>query len=140
MQSDLVLEELKEEENLYCCDDETLLSKHLGEEYVYLDYTSILQFTIKESHDRDCNRAGNRREKTDAEAMEWCHLLAHHGLLSLLSYGNQGHQPRDITTHSGLSPKQPISNQANVLYSILYPSSLPTGHILIEIPSVVKPI
>jgi hypothetical protein len=30
--------------------------------------------------------------------------LALHGLLSLLSYRTQDHQPRDGTTHSGLGP------------------------------------
>jgi hypothetical protein len=41
----------------------------------------------------------------DAEAMEgtvdW---LAHHGLLGLLSYYIQDHQPRNGNTHDGLSP------------------------------------
>ena len=36
--------------------------------------------------------------------------LAHHGLLSLLSYRTQNHQPRDGITHHGLGPLPLITN------------------------------
>jgi hypothetical protein len=39
----------------------------------------------------------------DAETMEGCYLLASPGLLSLLPYRTQDYQPRDGTTHNGLS-------------------------------------
>ena len=38
------------------------LSK-LGEERIYLDYTSILLFIIKESQDRNLNRAGTWQQE-----------------------------------------------------------------------------
>ena len=45
---------------------------------------------------------------TEVEAMEMCCLLdCAHGLLSLLSYGTQDHQPSGTTTHSDMGP--PIS-------------------------------
>ena len=43
----------------------------------------------------------NLEAGADAEAMEGA---AYIGLLSLLSYRTQGHQPRDGTTHSELDP------------------------------------
>lgn len=44
-------------------------------------------------------------EGADAEAMEGAACwLAPHGLLSLLSFNNQDHQPRDDTTHTKLGP------------------------------------
>jgi hypothetical protein len=47
----------------------------------------------------------------DAEAMEGtAYWLAHHGLLNLLSYRTQDHQPRDGTTYNGLGPPPLITN------------------------------
>jgi hypothetical protein len=50
----------------------------VGEERVYLAYTSTLLFITKGSQDRNSNRAGTWNQ--DAEAMEGCCLLASHGL------------------------------------------------------------
>jgi hypothetical protein len=48
----------------------------------------------------------NLEAGAEAEAMEGYYLLfVHHGLIILLSYRTQNHQPRDGTTHSGLSPQ-----------------------------------
>jgi hypothetical protein len=41
--------------------------------------------------------------------------LAPHGLLSLLSYRTQDHQPRDGPTHNGLGPPSLITNLENAL-------------------------
>jgi hypothetical protein len=41
------------------------------------------------------------------------HWLAPHGLLSLLSYRTQEHQPRDGPTHSGRGPLPSITNEKN---------------------------
>ena len=43
----------------------------------------------------------------DAEPVKKSLLACFHGLLNLLSYRTQNHQPRDGPTHSGLGP--PIS-------------------------------
>jgi hypothetical protein len=39
------------------------------------------------------------------------HWFAHYGLLGLLSYKTQDHQPKDGTTRRGLGPPQPITNK-----------------------------
>jgi hypothetical protein len=49
------------------------MKKHVGEERVYLVYTSILLFIIKEA--RTGTQAG-QEAGADAEAMEGCSLLA----------------------------------------------------------------
>ena len=41
--------------------------------------------------------------------------LVLHGLLNLLSYRTQDHQPRDGTTHNGLDPPPLITHRANAL-------------------------
>ena len=46
------------------------------------------------------------------EAAYW---LASHGLLSLLSYRTQDHQPKDGTTHHGLNPPPSVTNEENTL-------------------------
>jgi hypothetical protein len=48
----------------------------------------------------------------NVEALEenTAYWLAPHGLLSLLSYGTQDHQPRDGTTRGELGPPPSISN------------------------------
>jgi hypothetical protein len=53
--------------------------------------------------------ARNMEAGTDAEVMEGCYLLAcSPGLLSLLSYITQKHQPRSSITHSGLGCSLPL--------------------------------
>jgi hypothetical protein len=88
----------------YCC-DKTPWPKQLGEERVYLAYTS----TSKEV------RAGTETEAgAEAEAMEGCCLLACSppGLVSLLSDGAQGwHQLKDGTIHDGLGLSPSITKK-----------------------------
>ena len=68
-----------------------------------MTFVFISLFIIKGSQDRNSSRAGTWRK--DAEAMEGAaYWLAPHGLLSLLSYRTQDHQPKDGTTHNGLGP------------------------------------
>jgi hypothetical protein len=83
-----------------------MTKKQVGEERVYLAYTSILLFTIKEV--RTGTQAG-QEAGADAEAMEgpWrdvSYWLASSGLLSLLSYIIQEYQPRGGPTHKGPFP------------------------------------
>ena len=47
--------------------------------------------------------------------------LALHGLLSLLSYRTQDHQPRDGTAHSELGPPLSITNERNAFPASLQP-------------------
>jgi len=76
--------------------------EEVGEERVYSNLTSTLLFITKESQDWNSSRSG-----ADAEAMEVSYLLpcfpclASPDLLSLLSYRNQDHQPKNGTTHNG---------------------------------------
>ena len=56
-----------------------------GEERVYLAYTSTSLFIIKESQDRNSNRAGADTEDMD-ESIYWLILQS---LLNLLSYRPQ---------------------------------------------------
>ena len=49
--------------------------------------------------------------------------LAAHGLLSLISYRTQDHQPRDATNHSGLGPSQK-SLIKNMRYRLAYSLSV----------------
>ena len=79
-----------------------MTKKQVGEERVYLAYTSILLFITKEV--RTGTQAG-QNAGADAEAIEGCSLLAClSGLLSLLSYRTQDYQPRDGSTHKGPFP------------------------------------
>jgi hypothetical protein len=73
-----------------------ITKKQFGEERVYSAYTSILLFITKEV--RTGTQAG-QKAGVDAEATEGCFLLAY--------------QPRDGTTHKGLSPL--ITNGENAL-------------------------
>ena len=50
-------------------------------------------------------------------------LTASHGLLSLLSYRTQDHQPGDKATYNGLDPSPSITNYENALPACLQPIS-----------------
>jgi hypothetical protein len=79
-----------------------MTKKQVGEERVYLAYTSILLFITKEV--RTGTQAG---QKAGAEQRPWrdvLYWLASFGLLSLLSYRTQDSQPRDGPTHKGPFP------------------------------------
>ena len=79
-----------------------MTKKQVGEERVYSVYTFTLLFITKGSQDRNSNRAETWRQElvqTPWRGVAYC--LAPHGLLNLLSYRTQDHQPRDGTTHNG---------------------------------------
>mgnify|MGYP001058360618 CR=1 FL=1 len=88
-----------------------MTKKQLGEERVYLASTSRLPFIIKGSQDRISNRAGTWRQELMQRPWRGAsYWLAHQGLLNLLSYRTQNHQPKDGTTHYGLGPPTLITN------------------------------
>ena len=110
----------------FYCWDETLGPKQLGEESVYLVYTSISPFIIKRSRDRNSNRAGTWRPWRTAAY--WFSL---YGLLNL-SYRTQDQQPRVGTTHNGLDPlHQPLIKE-NPYSQILWRHFLNGGSLLSE--------
>jgi hypothetical protein len=60
---------------------------------------------------QELKQGRNLEAEADAEAMEGCCLLTcSHGLLSLLSYKTQDHQPRDGTTHNSLDFSSSVTN------------------------------
>ena len=59
------------------------------------------------------------------------YCLAPHGLLSLLSYRTQDHQPRDGTTHSGLG----LPHQSLIKKMPLHTAHLYGGIFSLEAPS-----
>ena len=68
--------------------------QHLGEERVNLAYTFTSVFITEGSQDRNSNKAGTWRQ--ELMQMPWrdaAYCLAPCGLLSLLSYRTQEHQP-----------------------------------------------
>jgi hypothetical protein len=65
---------------------------------------------------QDLKQGGKLESGADAKAMEGAvYWFAPHGLLSLLSYRVQDHQPRDGTTHSGMSTPSSTTNKGNAL-------------------------
>jgi hypothetical protein len=85
-----------------------MTKKQVGEEKVYLAYTSISLFITEGSQDRNSSRAGIWRQeliqRPGRVATCW---LALHGLLSLLSYRTPDYQPRDGITLNELNPPPP---------------------------------
>jgi hypothetical protein len=62
----------------------------LGEERVYLAYTSSLLFISEETQDRNLNRAGTwRQELMQKPWRDAAYWLTLYGLLNLLSYRTQ---------------------------------------------------
>jgi hypothetical protein len=83
----------------------TITKKQVGEERVYSAYTSKLLFITKGSQDRNWNRARTwRKEPMQRPWRAVTYWLVPHGLLSLISYRTQDHQPRVGSTHNGLGP------------------------------------
>jgi hypothetical protein len=60
--------------------------------------------------------------------------LAPHGLLRLLSYRTQNHQPRGGTTHKGLGPPPSTTNEEGALQTCSQPGSY-GGIFSIDAPS-----
>jgi hypothetical protein len=70
-----------------------------------LGFCSHITAIIEGRQDRNSNRAETWRQELMQKP--WCgaaYWLAHHWLLSLLSYKTQDHQPRDSTIHKGMDP------------------------------------
>jgi hypothetical protein len=88
-----------------------MTKKQVGEERVYLAYTSTWLFITKGSQEWNSHRARTWRQELMQKpwrgATCW---IASPGLLSLLSYRTQDHQPRDGTTYNGLGPSSLITN------------------------------
>ena len=81
----------------------------LGGGGIYSVYTSTALFITEGSQGRNSSRVGTwRQELMQRPWRDAAYWLAHHGLLSQLSYRTQIHQPRDETIHSGVSEPSPI--------------------------------
>ena len=79
--------------------------KQVGEGRVYSACTSTPQSIIGGSQDRNSHRIGTWRQELIQKPWRGAaYWLAPHGLLSLLSYRTQDHQPRDGPTHNGQNP------------------------------------
>jgi hypothetical protein len=102
-------------QGFYSCTN-IMTKKQVGEERVYSAYTSTLLFITKGSQGRNSHRAGTwRQELMQRPWRDVLYWLASPGLLSLLSYRTQDHQPRDGTTHNG--PSHPRSLIEKMPYS-----------------------
>ena len=103
---------------------------------VCLAYASTSLSIIKESQDRDSNRAGTwRQELMQRPWRSAAYRLASHGLLNLLSYKIQDHQPRDTITHNGVGHPPLITNWENDLHpdfmETFFPVEVPSSQIII---------
>jgi len=87
-----------------------MTKKQVGEERVYSAYTSTLLFITKGSQDWNSSRAVRKQELMQRPWRDVSYRFASPGLLNLLSYRTQDHQPRDGTTHNGLGPPTLITN------------------------------
>jgi hypothetical protein len=87
-----------------------MIKKLVGEERVYLAYTSISLFITEGSQDRDSNRPVTWRQELMQRPWRGTpYWLAPHGLLSLFSYRTQDHQLRKGTTYQWAGPS-PINH------------------------------
>ena len=94
----------------------TMTKKQVGEERVYLAYTSTLLFITEGSQDRHSNRVGSwRQERMQRPWRGAAYWLAPHGLLSPPSYRIQDHLARECTTHHELGLLPLITNWENAL-------------------------
>jgi hypothetical protein len=75
--------------------------KQVGEERVYLAYTSTSLQSTEGSQDRNSDKQGRNLQRP-WKSLANC--LAFHGFPSLFAYGTQDHQPRDGSTLNGLIP------------------------------------
>jgi hypothetical protein len=75
-----------------------------------LPYTFISLFIIERSQDRNSNRVGTwRQELMQRPWRGTAYRLAPHGLLTLICYRTQDHQPRGGSTHNKPGPSESIS-------------------------------
>jgi hypothetical protein len=79
------------------------MKKQVGEERVYLAYTSMMLFIIEGSKDRNSKKAGTWKQELMQRPRSAAYWLAPHSWLSLPFYKSQDYQPRDDTTHNGLN-------------------------------------
>ena len=94
--------------------------KEGGEERVYLAYTS------KPHCSSEKNSSGTVTWMQELMQGPWrapAYWLALIGLLSMLSYGTQDHQPRGAPTltHNALGPPTSITNKENTLQGYVQP-------------------
>jgi hypothetical protein len=79
--------------------------KQVGEERIYLTYTSTLLFITKGNQNWNSHSVGTRRQelmqRSWRDGAYW--IVSSSGLFRLLSYRMQDYQPRDSTTHNGPS-------------------------------------
>jgi hypothetical protein len=86
----------------YSCTD-IMTKKQAGEERVYSACISILPFITKGSQDWNSTQ-GRKQELMQRPWRDAAYWIASPGLLRLLSYRTQDHQPMHGTTHKGPSP------------------------------------
>jgi hypothetical protein len=78
---------------------------------VYLAHTSTSLLITEGSQDRNSSMAGTwRQELMQRPRRDAAYWLAHHDLLSLLSYRTQDHQPRSGTPTMHWAPHPSIIN------------------------------
>jgi hypothetical protein len=82
-----------------------MTKKQVGEETVYLAYTSTWYSITEGSQERNSNRIGTwRQELMQRSCKVAAYWLVSRGLLNLISSRTLDHKPRDGTTHNGLGP------------------------------------
>jgi hypothetical protein len=89
-----------------------MTKKQVGEELVYSVYTSTFLFFTKYESGQDLSQDRNlEAEGNNAETMKCAACwLASPGLLSLLSYRSQDHNPNDGSNNNGLYSTLLITN------------------------------
>jgi hypothetical protein len=81
-----------------------MTKKQAGEEMVYSAFTSTLLFITKGTQDTNSKKSGTWRQELMQKPWSGvAYWIVSPGLLSLLSYKTQDHQPRDGTTCNGSS-------------------------------------
>jgi hypothetical protein len=79
-----------------------MTKKQVGEERVYLTYTSTLLFITKGSQNWNSHRVLIwRQELMQKLWRNIAYWIASPGLLIMLSYRTQNYQPKDDITHNG---------------------------------------
>jgi hypothetical protein len=81
-----------------------MTKKQVGEERVYLAYTSILLVHHQRKSGLELKQVRKQELMMQRPWRDVLYWLASPGLLSLLSYRTQDYQPRDGPTHKGPFP------------------------------------